>query len=97
MVANGRKRSRGILVPTLLQVLLTSRGTDIIMMVIIFRCRLPNLRQMKVSRFLHALLFDFLVILIVVIAMNERIEDSSVARQAIGLGVIRSIRLLGGE
>ncbi|KAF3642184.1 hypothetical protein FXO37_22638 [Capsicum annuum] len=45
MVANGRKRSGGVLVPSLLLVLFTSRTINVIKVVKIFGHRVPNLRM----------------------------------------------------
>lgn len=57
MVENGRKRSGGVLVPTFLLVLFTSRAACVIRVLIIFEIRVLNLRQAKVNQFLYAFFF----------------------------------------
>lgn len=70
MMENGRKRSRGAMVPSLLLVLFSSQPTNIIKIVTIFRHRVPNLRQAEVSQILHAIFVSSVVIINGVIAMN---------------------------
>lgn len=88
MVANGRKRSRGVLVPFLLLVLLTSWATRVTKVVIIFGHRVPSLRQAEVNQLFHTLLVGYVVILIGVITIKKWTNESSMARKATVLGIV---------
>lgn len=97
MVISDRKRSGGVLVPTLLLFIITNWATCVIMVVNIFGHKVPNLRQANVSQFLHTLLASFVVIFIRVIVIKKGTNTLSVSSQAISSGVVRLIRFLWGK